>query len=235
MAGRARHQARASCRRCRACSRRSACSARALEHHYSRSLRTLLRAADLAALNAAFDDLERQARAQLAAEGVPAARSRSSGGPPCTTTARSSSSRSPSPTDRSTCGRVAGSGGGLRARARAHLRPSRGRRRAGRARHAAGDRERGRRRAARLPDADACARQDGARAAGRARRLLRARARLARHAGAAPRRPSPTADGAVHRRGVRRDLPGAARRARVARPLRQHPHRSRGGFRSAPR
>jgi N-methylhydantoinase A len=43
-----------------------------LEHHYARSLRTLLRAAQLSALNEAFDDLERQARAQLAAEGVPA-------------------------------------------------------------------------------------------------------------------------------------------------------------------
>jgi N-methylhydantoinase A len=42
-----------------------------LEHHYSRSLRTLLRAAELPALNDAFDDLERQARAQLTAEGVP--------------------------------------------------------------------------------------------------------------------------------------------------------------------
>ena len=42
-----------------------------LEHHYARSLRTLLRAAQLPALNEAFDDLERQARAQLAAEGVP--------------------------------------------------------------------------------------------------------------------------------------------------------------------
>ena len=42
-----------------------------LEHHYARSLRTLLRAAELPALNEAFDDLERQARAQLAAEGVP--------------------------------------------------------------------------------------------------------------------------------------------------------------------
>jgi N-methylhydantoinase A len=42
-----------------------------LEHHYARSLRTLLRAAQLPALNAAFDDLERQARAQLAAEGAP--------------------------------------------------------------------------------------------------------------------------------------------------------------------
>jgi N-methylhydantoinase A len=42
-----------------------------LEHHYARSLRTLLRAAQLPALNQAFDELERQARAQLAAEGVP--------------------------------------------------------------------------------------------------------------------------------------------------------------------
>jgi N-methylhydantoinase A len=42
-----------------------------LEHHYARSLRTLLRAAELRALNEAFDDLERQARSQLAAEGVP--------------------------------------------------------------------------------------------------------------------------------------------------------------------
>ena len=44
-----------------------------LEHHYSRSLRTLLRAAELPALNEAFDGLERQARAQLAAESVPGA------------------------------------------------------------------------------------------------------------------------------------------------------------------
>ena len=36
-------------------------------------MRTLLRAAQLPALNEAFDDLERQARAQLTAEGVPAA------------------------------------------------------------------------------------------------------------------------------------------------------------------
>ena len=43
-----------------------------LEHDDARSLRTLLRAAELPALNEAFDDLERQARAQLAAEGVPA-------------------------------------------------------------------------------------------------------------------------------------------------------------------
>jgi N-methylhydantoinase A len=42
-----------------------------LEHHYARSLRTLLRTAELPALNQAFEDLERQARAQLAAEGVP--------------------------------------------------------------------------------------------------------------------------------------------------------------------
>ena len=45
----------------------------ALEHHYSRSFRRLLRAAELSALNGAFEDLERQARAQLAAEGVAAA------------------------------------------------------------------------------------------------------------------------------------------------------------------
>jgi N-methylhydantoinase A len=42
-----------------------------LEHHHSRSVRTLLRAADVQALGEAFDDLERQARAQLTAEGVP--------------------------------------------------------------------------------------------------------------------------------------------------------------------
>ena len=41
----------------------------AVEHHYSRSFRALLRKADLAALNAAFADLEHQAREQLAAEG----------------------------------------------------------------------------------------------------------------------------------------------------------------------
>ena len=45
----------------------------ALEHHYSRSFRRLLRAAGLTALNEAFAELEGQARAQLAAEGVAAA------------------------------------------------------------------------------------------------------------------------------------------------------------------
>lgn len=40
-----------------------------VEHHYSRSFRALLRKADVAALNAAFADLEHQAREQLAAEG----------------------------------------------------------------------------------------------------------------------------------------------------------------------
>ena len=43
--------------------------AAALEHHHSRSFRTLLRMADLEALNAALAGLERQARDRLAAEG----------------------------------------------------------------------------------------------------------------------------------------------------------------------
>jgi N-methylhydantoinase A len=44
----------------------------AVEHHYSRSFRALLRNADLAAMNAAFAELEDQARDQLAAEGFAA-------------------------------------------------------------------------------------------------------------------------------------------------------------------
>ena len=173
-----------------------------LEHHYARSLRTLLRAAELPALNEAFDDLERQARAQLTAEGVPAARLRSSGAPPCTTRVRSTSSRCrPRRADRA-CRRP-GIGGGLRSRARTNLRPSGRRRRAGRARERAADCERGRRRAAPAAGCGTPARAGGPHAAGRAPRLLRPRAWLVRHPRAAPGRLGANRrHGTVHRRGV---------------------------------
>ena len=47
-----------------------------VEHHYSRSFRRLLRGADLAEIEAAWQELERQARAQLASEGFQAERAR---------------------------------------------------------------------------------------------------------------------------------------------------------------
>src|SRR5262249_54614746 len=47
-----------------------------VEHHYSRSFRRLLRGADLAEIEAAWQELERQARAQLASEGFEAERAR---------------------------------------------------------------------------------------------------------------------------------------------------------------
>jgi N-methylhydantoinase A len=47
-----------------------------VEHHYSRSFRRLLRAADLAEIEAAWQELERQARAQLLSEGFQAERAR---------------------------------------------------------------------------------------------------------------------------------------------------------------
>ena len=47
-----------------------------LEHHYSRSLRRLLRGADLAAIERAWGELAAQASAQLAAEGFSGARAR---------------------------------------------------------------------------------------------------------------------------------------------------------------
>jgi N-methylhydantoinase A len=47
-----------------------------LEHHYSRTLRRLLRGSDLAAINAAWNALADEAQAQLAAEGFVGARAR---------------------------------------------------------------------------------------------------------------------------------------------------------------
>jgi N-methylhydantoinase A len=50
--------------------------ARHVEHHYGRTFRRLLRQMDLDALNAAWDELVAQARAQLRAEGLPPERTR---------------------------------------------------------------------------------------------------------------------------------------------------------------
>ena len=198
----------------------------AVEHHYSRSFRALLRKADLAALNAAFADLEHQAREQLAAEGFAESDVRIQRRASMHYQGQTFELGIPVPDGAIDGGRVAEleeAFGREHERTYGH--------RAGldepvelvslqvdqRPRHGAGAGAagRGRRDAAR-----------GRYAAAATPRLFRAGGGLAGDAGAAPRRARRSARGAVHRRGVRRDLLGSTGCARLARSVRQHPHRA---------
>ena len=105
-----------------------------VEHHYARTFRRLLRQADLGEIDAAWDALARQASEQLAVEGFTRRAAPGSSAPRrCTTRARATSSPCRCPTGRSTPRMVAHLEEAFGAGARAHLRPSRRPRRAGRA------------------------------------------------------------------------------------------------------
>ena len=197
-----------------------------LEHHYARSLRTLLRAAELPALNEAFDDLERQARAQLAAEGVPGT---------AIAIQRRAAMHYQGQIYELT---VAVPDGPIAPAGVQALEEAFGREHERTYGHRAGadepvelvsvqliasaaDAE-----PPRLPDAARLLGQEaatrlGVRPAYFGPELGWLDTPVLRRGALAA-----TADGAVHRRGVRRDLSRAARRARGAGPLRQHRHRS---------
>jgi hypothetical protein len=104
-----------------------------VEHHYSRTFRRLLRGADLAEIDAAWQELSRQAAAQLEIEGFTGkdARLRRSGA--MHYQGQSFELTVPVPDGQFDTAMVAHLEGGLRPRARDDLRPSRRTRRAGRA------------------------------------------------------------------------------------------------------
>ena len=136
-----------------------------VEHHYARTFRRLLRQADLGEIDAAWDALAQQASAQLAAEGFSGARARLRRSAALHYKGQSYELTVPVPDGPIDARMVAHLEEAFGAGARAHLRPSRRRRRAGRA---------GR---------------DPARRLGLARRQRRAAERDVEPAATAPRRP----------------------------------------------